>query len=824
MTALTKSTESVKTSRKRDFHGRKKKRSRNSQLEQREHPLPCHNSDQSDGESSHSDCDVTLVSGRTPFHHVTGHMTIDGNDELTSIANENELYREVDVTLTPLPGFRRVSHSIRDEDSESLECSSDGSDVIPTLVPSGSFEDTDEDGEVADVIMPSGNKVGDLDPSAPWRRLRPPMQRGTSLPIPMNKDGRPKSAEFHLDLNHGTSTKMKPPIGRQGLGHVRSPSDGDKHFLSLIRNGSTVRDKSPRDSPQRSPSPNSSSFLHRFGLWTLRRSSSREKDPIKSSLSKEIPAEQNNNNNLKLKVTSNTNTTTAESERHRPRLRFRKYSTGAVTALRDQNQNQPPSPPIAVFSSDEDISSVPNTPKHHLQVPTATTSTTSTSYSSSAPSSTALRSLSPASIQSRNIPTRAASYWGDKRPRPISPRLEQEISTLLTSPTEKVKPLPTGPDHENANVKPAGHEERPAELTRPNLSRLQKQNRQEQSKRDQNVPVVRYRRYAERKHHSADMVDQAPPSQTGPTRYCPQSITSSADTAVPAAGSVGQRLYARQRHHTVELANIIIKTPDDHHDKSEFVASNIEKRSATNHRNIGIDSYRRISPGGAYIVHMSPSRWSRPHSSIEDSLSPQRGPGLSSYSNTTSRLSQPTPKPSSEDVTLFHHKVTPISGYAPVTRSASRPNTTSDENVLQPNRLSSGYWSSRQSSRSNSPHSTIVQSNSRVSRPESPMTPHPTSPRRSTPPSPHSSLPPSPATTSPRVSTVCEPGEDFVPGVRRSLGRITPQDLAKVASIIGGTEVSGDSGERDQAQPAITPNKVGLIFKLTQHVNMVDDY
>lgn len=896
-----------------------------------------------DGDSSsESEGNGNQVPKFTSLRHVTAHMTI-GDDQVTLITNPtNQLHHDNgvrDVTLTPLPGFRRVHRY--SEDGDDSTCSSEDSEEIPTLVPSGSLEDSETEGEV-EITMPSGNKVGDLEPSVPWRRLRPPITRGTSLPIPTSKDSRPKSAEFHLDLNQG-SARTKPPSGKL-KGHVRSPSADDKHFLSLVRNGGNVRDKLSRDSPQRSPSPNSPSFLQRFGIFGSKRSSSKDKEAIKTSASMELPGEQNNNNSTDTKASR----TTAE-ERQRGRLRFRKYSAGAVTAIRDENQNQPPSPPIAVFSSDEDISSVPNTPKHNLGMTITQASSTHNqnvvAHTAVPPSSLSVSS-SCAQNQNRNssIPTRTTStYWGNKRPRPISPRLEQEISTLLMSPT---KVAPSVADQVNANSRTAAdpkvetkpkacrdsrkskdtdavHELKssskdarrgstqrsnsesrvPSEAkaireytsnvptcttkitsyaTRPTLSRLREHSRVERQS-EAEVPVTRYRRYGERKHHSADMVDSKDSKtqeESGPPRRH-QSIAPSHDKT--SAAAEGLRSYARQRHHTIEVANIIIKTPDDDKERtsqtnnsgvhgsvsgssnnSNFVASNIERRQGGSHRNIGIDSYRRISPGGAYIVHMSPSRWSRQNSgfSMDNSFSdtsgisttptnhttsnsssrvpiesngssptsaqssqkptyysgPNKRSSYSSVYNSTvnnksalysssyanhsakhrgsysgapssslpSRSSQSQRRTSSDDVTLFHHRVTPTSASAPTTTliAKSVPTPThsepSDIAATPGNRLSGSYQlTGRPGSRSNSPHG-IKAPTSLSARPESPMTPHPPSPRRSTPSSPHTSLPPSPATTSPRSSTTSEPSEDFLIGIRRTLSRdrgASPQDV-----------------------------------------------
>ena len=994
-----------------------------------------HSDDASSSASSESNGNPT-VPKLASLRRVTAQL---GDDEVTLITNpidEAELTCHAhqapagsgDITVNPLPGFRRVRHcysykggegvyvrDIDDDDDDNeedlgnyeLESSSD-SDEIPTLVPSESFDESTDGDYSPDLTMPSGNKVGDLDPSLPWRRLRPPMTRGTSLPIATNhKEVRPKSAEFHLELNP-SSSRTKPPSGKV-KGHVRSPSDGDKNFLSLVRNGGSVRDRMARDSPQRSPSPNSPSFLHRLGIFGSKRASSKEKENIKTSASMELPAEQNNNNNG---VDGRTASSSGDG-RHRSRLRFRKYSAGAVSTIKDENQNQPPSPPIAVFSSDEDISSVPNTPKHNFPVSASTPITTPTSSSSA--SSQRMASASnvpyqnthkiqhyqhhhpPASVApavpashvttppstlavapsgciqqnlNRNsapasgscIPTRTSSYWGTKRPRPISPRLEQEISTLLMSPT---KPTTTTADFTNANslrpqaacsVRPeprtrsetraapsepvhrSHSESRQKSLTtrrdsdskslidsrqsrskdtpvtnpeaspsstvethkvisfatRPTLTRLREQSRVERANPPESstsysaseVPYTRYRRYGERKHHSADMVEPTVTKEEPPRRG-PQS----SDKSAAAAASSGQRAYTRQRHHTVEVANIIIKTPED--DKKErtahlssspstssgtFVASNIERRTGGSHRNIGIDSYRRISPGGAYIVHMSPSRWSRPSSGIDNftststsdstpstsytrlsytrttshppsdntslntaSSTNQRGPyssaatqvsnqrasysgtGISStnhrdsysgasgvpsglayhrgsYSGASSTTSAPQRtttqrRTSSDDVTLFHHRVVPGTS-VPVTsstssahfaRSLSSPSRTEHPptpSQPDPTRLTSSYpWAvNRRGSRSGSPHSgavVVAPSSLSAPRPESPMTPHPTSPRRSTPPSPHTSLPPSPATTSPRTSTVGDPllasvtdADDVTAlGVRRSVGR-----------------------------------------------------
>lgn len=185
--------------------------------------------------------------------------------------------------------------------------------------------------------MPAGNKVADMDMGC-WRRTRPPMVRGLSTPMDNDMTKRPKSAEFHLDLK--SSPKRHIYCKR---GHSRSPSDGEKPFLSFMRSASPKGNQKESPTPS---SPKSPGLLKR--MFGLRRSLSRDR------------GREHNRNKLDSsgsfdELEQNNNTRNVES-----RSRRCMHFTG-----RDENQNEAPlSPPIAVFSSDEDISSAPATPRH----------------------------------------------------------------------------------------------------------------------------------------------------------------------------------------------------------------------------------------------------------------------------------------------------------------------------------------------------------------------------------------------------------------------------------------------------------------------------
>ena len=179
--------------------------------------------------------------------------------------------------------------------------------------------------------MPSGNKVAAANDTPCWGRNKVVLDPNSpTLRQAGGKQPRPRSAEFRLDFQE----QPQKPMSRQSpfrRSHNRSPSDGDKNFFGFL----SPRDKGFKEAPT-PPSPRSPGLLRR--MFNFRRSRSRDKDPLNPV---ETPDSIEQNNNAGTNLNDN----------------------AGYQRFMDPNQNEPPTPPIAIFSSDEDISSAPATPR-----------------------------------------------------------------------------------------------------------------------------------------------------------------------------------------------------------------------------------------------------------------------------------------------------------------------------------------------------------------------------------------------------------------------------------------------------------------------------
>lgn len=201
------------------------------------------------------------------------------------------------------------------------------------------------------VAMPHGSKVASMESANPKQR-RAFFHRGHSLSgqqeaIQSKVEGsspktsspciRPKSAEFHLDVH---SVRKHDIAGCFKRGHTRSPSDGDQEVLLDSENETT-----PEKILSPPFSPKATSFLQKvFNL---------KKSPVKERKS----SERTHLNCSSPRKQTQTDTVKSLNVSVKVKKSYDSVSPRSVCAT----------PPLAIFSSDEDISSAPTTPCHKYQ-------------------------------------------------------------------------------------------------------------------------------------------------------------------------------------------------------------------------------------------------------------------------------------------------------------------------------------------------------------------------------------------------------------------------------------------------------------------------
>ncbi len=231
-------------------------------------------------------------------------------------------------------------------------------------------------------MVPAGSKnqvtMDHANTNCVPRRARPPIPRGSSaceaqseakIDQRRGQTGRPKSAEFLLD----DVVQKTPRL-------VRSPSDGDKTLLLALENNNETSNEN-QDKDNDTPTEKNQGFLRKMFTFTRRSRSRENKEPAKpvktddsSQRSRSLTGSRSRSPSTRSRSPSNTssigsaesynNNSSASSVDNRLSLMRNSRRYLSIHNEIDENRNiEAPSPPIAVWSSDEDISSAPSTPR-----------------------------------------------------------------------------------------------------------------------------------------------------------------------------------------------------------------------------------------------------------------------------------------------------------------------------------------------------------------------------------------------------------------------------------------------------------------------------
>ena len=403
-----------------------------------------------------------------------------------------------------------------------------------------------------------------------WRKSRPPLPRGQSMNMPVmwgqynNQDSsqcdkydptqgyysrhrnRPKSAEFQLDHIHPMNLQV--PIKRNVL--LRSPSEGDKPLLSTLERNMKILDMSS-DSQENLLSDDEGnvikknpSFLQKMFRFSRRSRSRESTEGDKGKRSRSLTNERKNakrsrsqtesrsrspSNRSRTPSSTPSNTWSLESagsfnNNSAAVLDNKLSSEGAnnrkYLQLRcsqpDENKNVEgaPSPPIAVWSSDEDISSAPSTPQRQNL------------------NNCDRQKRQRRTMFYRRVDKRESHAQREARiQKTISPELEEQISVTLREPAKPCKPKPWSSETQTAESEGFGS-------GNPALSTGASPRRFTQGQA--------MRRYGSNRHHSADLLEE---------------VTSSSPKPEPKPRGP-LRSYTRQRHHTIDLAQVMSNEAD----------------------------------------------------------------------------------------------------------------------------------------------------------------------------------------------------------------------------------------------------------------------
>ena len=361
-----------------------------------------------------------------------------------------------------------------------------------------------------------------------WKRTRPPLPRGSSGPntqidakVERRKiqTGRPKSAEFLLE---DTETNTSD-IPYRNMGHVRSPSDGDKTLILALENNKNDIEKGEfGDKDDNISSEKNRGFLRWMFTFT-RRSKSRENTEINtknrsrsltsensSKRSRSLTGSRSRSPSNRSRSPSNTSSMESSESYNNNTVAVVDNRLAAINARRylrmyneiDENRNiEAPSPPIAVWSSDEDISSAPSTPRRISQ---------GSDHSSP-----------------RRVVFRKFSDNRDPRIlKTISPELEEQISASLREPSKLNRDI--------------------AEIAQGEPEALVVTRYRGSPRR--HIPNQSLKKCGVNRHHSAETPLPVTPA---PVHVCPRQ---------PPRGPLLQ--YTRMKNHTIDLSHVVINEPD----------------------------------------------------------------------------------------------------------------------------------------------------------------------------------------------------------------------------------------------------------------------
>ena len=405
-------------------------------------------------------------------------------------------------------------------------------------------------------IVPTGSKGESTtmeNHQNTWKRKRPPLPRGNSLCNTQAENrterhkvqsGRPKSAEFLLKDTRNSVNDVHIRV----IGHARSPSDGDKTLLLALENNKQNDLERNQFDERDNDATNgkNTGFLRKMFTFTRRSRSRESKGGSTKNRSWSLTSENSSKRSRSLtgsrsrspsnRSRSPSNTSSMEScESYNNNMmqvmdnKFFAVNSRRYTRMHneiDENKNiEAPSPPIAVWSSDEDISSAPSTPRRKSQ-----------GSDHSSPRRVVFRKFS--------------DNRDPKILKTISPELEEQISASLREPS-KLK----GEISETAQADPDSL----------GVTRYRGSPRRF-------VPNQGLKKYAVNRHHSAETpIPETPLPAQQPLILGPRQ---------PPRGPLLQ--HTRLKNYTTDLSNFVIRESDD--DKSQGVTQTHRKYSNSENR------------------------------------------------------------------------------------------------------------------------------------------------------------------------------------------------------------------------------------------------
>ncbi len=382
------------------------------------------------------------------------------------------------------------------------------------------------DYDTLNIAPPEGNTNPQMaatvdELNSAWRRKRPPLPRGSAAAEAQSEmkierkrglTGRPKSAEFLLE---NTVQESRVPSAKKG--HVRSPSDGDKTMLLALENTlqADETDNGHQGTSKLTPQHDKSQgFLRKIFSFTKRSRSNDSGDGCNkgdssSQRSRSLKSRSRSPSN---RSRTPSNTSSMEStESHNNNSVLEKLSVmNARGYLRihdetDENKNiEAPLPPIAVWSSDEDISSAPSTPRRK-------------SHGCEGPN------------KQKVVLRKYSDNRDPKLLKTISPELEEQISASLRDPLKMKREV--------------------SEITHGDVEGLSVALYQGSPRRY--IPSQGWRRYAVSRHHSAEAADQVAPTTAAPAAPAAPAIS----VKQPPRGPLLQ--HTRLKNHTVDLTSVV---------------------------------------------------------------------------------------------------------------------------------------------------------------------------------------------------------------------------------------------------------------------------
>lgn len=451
-------------------------------------------------------------------------------------------------------------------------------------------------------IVPSGSRCQTVNMENlqnTGRRTRPPLPRGSSLSNAQSERGkfktsRPKSAEFLLEDTENNISDF--PF--RTMCHVRSPSDGDKTVL-LENNTNDMEEGHFNDNDDNVSSDKIPGFFRKMFTFS-RRSRSRENKEINtknrsrsltsensSKRSRSLTGSRSRSPSTRSRSPSNTSSMESSESYNNNTVQIVDNKLAAINSRRylrmyneiDENRNiDAPSPPIAVWSSDEDITSAPSTPRR--------------------------KSHGSDHSSQRRVVFRKFSDNRDQRIlKTISPELEEQISASLREPSKLKRDI--------------------AEITQGEPEALGVTRYRGSPRR--HIPNQSLKKYGVNRHHSAE--NPVPVTVSAPTPTpAPAPVTTVPIQVGPRHPPRGPILqYTRMKNHTIDLSHVIINEPyeencnrqapsqqkypnDDHRHNNIPYNANNQFHNLGSDSSLGCVPQSSTSTAPCFNYHSSPSR------------------------------------------------------------------------------------------------------------------------------------------------------------------------------------------------------------------------